>query len=106
MKRVNRVTWLTETCEMLNIQYTACDSMGTNYKESFSKNYIGGYRVGFHFYNGDNGKTKTLSRSDFYQVFSDLDNLLKKHREINVILEVKINKDYAFVDVALTNQLQ
>lgn len=100
---MDRVTWLTETCEMLNSQYTACDSMGTNYKESFSENHIGGYRVGFHFYNG---KTKTLSRNDFYQVFSNLDNLLNNHREINVILEAKINKDFAFVDVALTNHPQ
>lgn len=80
--------------------------MDANYKKLINKNYIGGCRVGFHFYNGDNGKTKTLSRSDFYQVFSDLDNLLKKHPKINVTLEVKINKDFAFVDVALTNQPQ
>lgn len=100
---MDRVTWLTETCEMLNSQYTACDSMGTNYKESFSENHIGGYRVGFHFYNG---KTKTLSRSDFYQVFNELAEQLEKHPKINVTLEVKINKDFAFVDVALINQPQ
>lgn len=106
MKRVNRVTWLTDTCEMLNSQYTICDSMSTNYKRSISKNHIGGYRVGFHFYNGDNGKTKTLSRSDFYQVFAELAEQLEKHQKINASLEVKINKDFAFVDVALTNQPQ
>lgn len=103
---MDRVTWLTETCEMLNSQYAACDPMGTNYRKFINENHIGGYRIGFHFYGGDNGKTKTLSRNDFYQVFSNLDNLLKNHREINVVLEAKINKDYAFIDVALTSQLQ
>lgn len=100
---MDKVAWLINTCEMLNSQYTACDSMGTNYKESFSQNHIGGYRVGFHFYNV---KTKTPSRSDFYQVFSEIAEWLEKHPKINVTLEVKINKDFAFVDVALTNQPQ
>lgn len=100
---MDRVTWLTETCEMLNSQYAACDPMGNNYRQFINKNHIGGYRVGFHFYNG---KTKTPSRSDFYQVFSEIDEWLEKHPKINATLEVKINKDFAFVDVALTNQPQ
>ncbi|WP_311403672.1 hypothetical protein [Limosilactobacillus vaginalis] len=100
---MDKVAWLTDMCVMLNEHYTVCNSMNTNYKKLINKNHIGGYRVGFHFYNG---KTKTPSRSDFYQVFAELAEQLEKHPKINATLEVKINKDFAFVDVALTNQPQ
>lgn len=102
---MERVNFLTNTCEMLKDDYSVCDSMISDYKELIEKNYGGGCRVGFHFYNLNQVKTKTLSRDDFYQVFKELDSWLKEHQELYVALEIRANKDFAFVDVAINQPL-
>lgn len=100
---MNSLSWMIDMCETLKSQYVFCDSMMSDYKELTGKEYWG-RRVGFHFCNKGQRKAKTLSRSDFYQVFNELAEWLEKHQEINATLEVQINKKYAFVDVALIKQ--
>ncbi|HJF54437.1 MAG TPA: hypothetical protein K8W06_04735 [Limosilactobacillus coleohominis] len=101
---MERTKFLTDACEALKDDYSVCNSMVSDYKELIEKNYGGGCRVGFHFYNSNQIKTKTLSRDDFYQVFKELDNWLKKHQELNTVSEIRVSNSFAFVDVAITNQ--
>ncbi len=101
---MERTKFLTDACEALKDDYSVCDSMIPDYQKLIKKSY-GGCRVGFHFYNQDHLKTKTLSRDDFYQVFKELDSWLKEHQELYVALEIRANKDFAFVDVAINQPL-
>ena len=100
--------YLAEQCQLFKNDFNFWDTLGTSYEQVLNdRSFNGGIRVGFKFFNiqGDTRKNETLSKKDFYQVFQELFSFVNRRRDLQTTAEIKINKNYVIVDVAITNRL-